>query len=393
MALPIEPSASVVTRNERIVRWGGWAARLVTRPWATSVEVEGREHLREGPLFVVMNHTNVLDPILLTTHARRPIQFLVTEPAMDLGLPGRFAAWWGQVPKRKLDSDTRSFRMLKAWCRVGGAVGLFPEGEMTWDGYPRPVRPGLQQLVSFLEVPVVTARLLNGDRLWPSWATRPRRTKLRLEFDPPKRFERGESVERYVAERIRVDPETSPRWPVRGRRLAAGLARFLRYCPSCGADAVLDDDTPTDHGNRLSCASCGGRWTVTTDNRLTSSGSNGERGSMSIAEALRAAENGWREAWRRTERFESLGPVSVLDVSGRDPALLATGTLRLEGRHLRIDAFELAMADVLAHMLDWDERIVLRTPRKRLALRMPHDSRAIFSLAFDATMKKDAPPA
>jgi 1-acyl-sn-glycerol-3-phosphate acyltransferase len=378
---PIEPSASTLRRNDAIVRWGGWAARLAARPWVESVDVRGREHLRAGPLLVMMNHTNVLDPILLTAHARRPIQFLVTEPAMSMGLSGRLASWWGQVPKRKLDADTRSFRMLKAWCRVGGVVGLFPEGQLTWDGHPLPLKSGLQQLISYLDVPVVTVRLTNGDRLWPAWAEHPRRTKLRIDIDPPKRFEPGEPVERHVAERLHVDPDTCTRWPVRGLRLAAGLARFLRYCPACGAADVL-----ADRGNRLSCAICRRQWAVTADNRLSSA-----LASMSIAEALREAQGHWREQWRRTERFRSRGPVNVIDVGRREPVLVATGVLSLEGGRLRTDGWELAMDDVLAHMLDWDERIVLRTQRRRLALRMPHDSRAIWSLAFDQTMSASTP--
>ncbi len=374
----IEPSARALKKFERTLRWVGWATRLVTRPWVQEVEVRGREHLAKGPLLVLMNHTNVLDPFLLTVHGQRPIQFLITEAAMSAGIGSRFASWWGQVPKRKLDNDTRSMRTLKKWVQMGGAVGLFPEGQFTWDGHPLPIRTGLAQLVSYLDVPVVTARLINGDRLWPSWAKHRRRTKLRLEIDPPRKFERGEPVEAIVADRLRVDPDTCDRWPVSGKRLAEGLAQLLRYCPSCGAD-----DTLLEAGNRLSCTTCERNWEVTGENRLE-----GKDDAMTIASALRRAESHWREQWLRTKSWRSRGEVTVLDVGRGASSQIARGILRLEEGHLRMDGWELATNDVLAHMLDWGERIVIRTERSRLAFALPEDSRALWTVAFDETMRR-----
>jgi hypothetical protein len=349
------------------------------RPWAQDVEVTGREHLADGPKLVMMNHSSVFDPFLLTVHGGRPIQFLLTEPAMSLRAASHLAAWWGQVPKRKLDSEARAFRTLKAWCRLGGLVGVFPEGQFPWDGHPLPMQPGLAQLIAYLDVPIVTVRLTNGDRLWPPWAKHPRRTKIRIEIDAPVRLPAGQSLASLVAARLFVDPDACARWPAHGEKLAEGLTRFLRYCPACGADKAL-----ADSGNDLRCRSCRRNWAVAADNRLIAEGA-----TMTIAQARHAASAHWHQRWHETHHHESLGPVNVLDVSRHRADLLTTDVLHLERWRLRAGGWSLNLQDVLAHTLDWGEVIVLRTARQRLAIRMPHDSRALWSFALDAA-RQDA---
>jgi 1-acyl-sn-glycerol-3-phosphate acyltransferase len=376
---PIEPSAEALERMNTFLARSGWLFRLALRPWVQGVDVQGLEHLATGPRLVMMNHSSVFDPLLLQFFTRRPIQLLVTEPFMTTGVPARIARWWGQIPKRKLESDTRSLRTLKGWCRVGGAAGLFPEGEFPWDGHPLPMQPGLGQLISYVEAPLVTVRVINGDRLWPPWAKHPRRTKLRMEIDPPKRFEPGEPIEPYVVSRLHVDPETCPRWPAHGKRLAEGMTKFLRHCPECGADASLSDE-----GDELACASCKRRWTVTSDNRLHRGGE-----VMTIAEVRRRVSAHWSERWRRDRAYRSRGPVNVIDVSRAETVHVATGELHLDsGGRLRVGDWQLDLRTLLAHTMDWGDRIVLRTQRQRLALRMPHDSRAIWTFAIDEALKE-----
>ncbi len=378
---PRDPSSLALGQLNGVVRWGGWAARLGLRRWVERVEVQGREHLASGPLLLLSNHSCVFDPLLLTVFGRRPVQFLVTEPFMT-GRVGRAASWFGQVPKRKLESDAHSFRLLKQWCEQGAAVGMFPEGQFPWDSRPLPLQPGLAPLVSYLGVPVVTARLLNADRLFPPWATHPRRTTVRLEFDAPRRFAPGEPVEALVRERIFVDPDTCPRWPARGRDLASGLARFLRYCLACGADGSL-----SDAGDALHCRSCQAHWRVSAENRL-----HGVEQSLTVAEARALSEAHWRAAWARETAFRSAGLVDLLDISRPETKRLAHGELALEGGRLVVrergaaPAWSLEAAEILAHTMDWGERIVVRTRRARLALRLAHDSRALWTLALDTAM-------
>jgi 1-acyl-sn-glycerol-3-phosphate acyltransferase len=371
---PIAPSASALERMNRVITWGGWAGRLALRRWIEHVDVRGREHLARGPLLVMMNHTSAFDPLILTFHARRAIQFVVTEPFMRVPIASRVAAWWGQVPKRKLEVDTRAIRTLQGWCRLGGIAGLFPEGQFPWDGRPLPLQPGLAQLVRYLDVPVVTARLFNGHRLWPPWAKHPRRTTLELEIDPPRKFASGDAIEETIAERLRVDPEASPCFPARCARPAEGLARFLRYCPTCASDEALSDER-----EHVRCGRCGGAWRVTADNRIVPG--------SSVAALAAGARIAWKTHWERDHVFVSRGDVEVRDVSGDASSLVAAGALVLDDSRLRVGSWSLGLSEILAHTLDWGEKILLRTERRRFALVMRNDSRAIWTFALDETLR------
>lgn len=375
---PIEPTPSALRRLRFLITLAGPFIRWALHGTVRKVEIVGREHLSGGPKLVLMNHSNPLDPVLLTAFGRKPIQFLVTEPFMATGFAARLAAWLGQVPKRKLDHDTRSIRILKKWCEVGALVGLFPEGQFSWDGQPLPLQPGLAQLIRFLDVPVVTARLINGDRLQPAWARSARKTSLRLEIDPPRTFGPDEDIESYVRERIHVDPAACARFPVQGKRLAEGLVGFLRFCFECGADHSL-----RENADRIHCVNCGRGWTVTADNRLSSL----DR-SLTIAEIWQRARDRLHRIWGPTPNLKSLGPVTVLDATRAQWKSVTEGTLSLRDGSLRVNDWILDVRGIAAHTMDWGDLILLRTDRQRLAIRMPEDSRAIWTLALEKQLEE-----
>ncbi|MCB9675781.1 MAG: 1-acyl-sn-glycerol-3-phosphate acyltransferase [Alphaproteobacteria bacterium] len=371
MRVPVPPSEDAVRHMQRtLARWAP-VLRLPFRRWLRGVEIDGLEHLR-GPCLLMMNHGCPPDPLVVGLHTAVPIQWLVTAPAMQVRYArSRMLAYWGQIPKHKLEPDTRAIRTMKAWAQAGAVVGVFPEGVFPWDGEAQPMMPGLTQLVRYLDLPVVTMRIHNADRLQPAWARHPRRTTVALEIDPPRTFARGEDIPTAIASALRVDPATARRWPVSGRRLAAGLGALLAYCPTCGAPR-LDDS-----GDRLSCSGCGTRWEVGTDNRL--------RGpeELSITEALRRIRERVASDWGPSgPALKSIGTVEVRDLTGDLEDTLASGPLELRDGVLRLPGWELPLDDVLLTTRDWPDRILLKTRRTRVGLDLPHDSRALWTWAI-----------
>jgi hypothetical protein len=324
-----------------------------------------------------VNHSHVLDPFVLALYAGRPLQFMITEPALFDWWPARVVAWTGQVPKRKLESDTRSVRLLKKWGQLGGTVVVFPEGRFPWDGRLLPLQPGLSHLVQYLDLPVVTVRQINGDRFWPPWAAVPRRTSLRYEIDPPIRFGPDDDIEAEVTKRLTVDLERCPRFPVTGKDLARGLARLLAVCPSCGARHRL-----VDEGDELRCDSCQRRWSVGTDNVLR-----GDGDELDVGAALRRSCEQLQRQWTGRASYRSAGTVLVMDASGETWSELDEGTLTLDDGRLRVGAWTVEVSDVLGHTIDWGNLLLLRTRRQRLALAMPADSRAVWTFAIEETQR------
>lgn len=152
--------------------------RLVAR-----VQVEGQQHLGgNGPLIVVSNHVDNWDTYIIGLQAHgRVINYL----ARADGLRSRWLGWyWRQLGAIPADRDgvTRALTILKH----GGAIGVFPEGQIA----PALVRavPGSALLALRSGVPVVPAAIWGSERIGPwSWL-RPARVTLR--FGPPRTLNR-----------------------------------------------------------------------------------------------------------------------------------------------------------------------------------------------------------
>lgn len=374
---PLEPSEANAALVRSRTRWAAPLGRVLMRPWLRAAHVVGREHLEQGPVLVLMNHGCPIDPMIFGCATEEPIQWLVTAPALDKRYGrSRWLAAFGQVPKRKLEAETKAMRTLKAWSKLGLSVGVFPEGQFDWEGRPQPLQPGLSQLVRYLDLPVVTVRVENGDRFWPAWAPAPRSSEVRFTLSAPRRFEPGEDIAAAVADAIRVEPDEAKRYPVTGGRLAIGLDRLLGRCPECGLARLHAT------GCTLSCG-CGARWTVHPDNRLT-----GTR-AMSIGEALAAVRGHLEAGWSTGIRLTSVGTVQIRDLTGPEERLVAEGRLELVDGVLKVDRWKLELDQVLARTRDWPHRIVLKSRRTRVGVDMASDSRALWMYALD----RACPPA
>jgi len=359
------------------VRFGAWLGRLFLKKYVYSVQVIGKDHLQKGPALIVMNHSNVFDPLFLAFHVDKPIHFLVTQPFMSERFIARVFAWLGQIPKRKLDFDTRSIRLMKEWCELGSLVAVFPEGGFGWDGYPVPFKPGLKQLINYLNVPVITVRLINGDRFWPPWAKHHRKTSLRIEIDAPKYFKPEEEIEAYIAEKLTVNPETCLRFPSKGTDLAVGLKQFLRFCPQCGMD-----DSLHECGDELLCrdSSCLHHWKINAENILHDKkhGTN-----LKITNVLQSVHKHLRQQWLKSQiYFRSIGSVDVLDCTRKEWCHLQSGFLELKDNQLIVNEWHLPINEITALTLDWGNLLLLRTRRERVAIRMPLDSRALWEFVI-----------
>ncbi|MCK6523912.1 1-acyl-sn-glycerol-3-phosphate acyltransferase [Myxococcota bacterium] len=329
------PSPENLAKIQRAMRWLIPMFRLGLRP-RVPISVSGLERFpKEGPVFLLSNHQTALDPILLTIAVNRPVHFMATQALLQEGPVGRFVGWIGAVPKKKFSADLRAVKQLIAWRDLGAAVGLFPEGQRSWDGEPLPLLDGIEKLIRLMKAPVVTARLHNADRVWPRWAPAPRWGQVHVELDPPEELHERDPKElrALLEQRVQLWAKDSRRYPVRGGGLAAGLNNALFACPRCGAMDSLDE-----RGDALSCHACLARYTVTPS--LTLLGADGER---PIAEAVAAAKA--LVTLRRVAdpaRFSAEGVVmeseraELFDVTEDDAVPIGAGHLRLTAAGLSL---------------------------------------------------------
>ena len=343
-----------------------------------SLEVAGRHRLpRTGPFLLLSNHVGFLDPVALTVACGRPVHFIGSESLLK-SLPMRlFVRTCGFIPTQKSRSDLTTLKLMRAWAKVGGAVGVFPEGRRTWDGRPVSLLPGIEKVARFLGVPVVTARIINADRQAPFWAVHQRRGHVRIEIDPPVAPSADAAALRdTIVSGVAVDPATSRRWPTRGRRLAEGITNLLFACPECATAGAL-----VEAGNTLRCRRCAALWSVTTENTLIRSGS-GQVVEVAGAYAAVLAQlraGGWLPD---PQRFRDSGeilrsePMALLG-GPRQRRVVARGALVLTETTVSVDGprpWRCSLAGVAAIAVDVRTRLMFRTPSRLFEAVLPTDS-------------------
>ena len=336
--------------------------------------VSGRDQLpRRQPVLFLSNHAGFFDPPIMAIAAGKGITMLATESNFREGPIGRFLVFFGAVPKMKYTADVRAIITLKRWADAGANIGLFPEGERTWDGRRLPLVAGTDKLVRLLGLPLVTMRIYNGFRQSPRWSGRMRRGRIHVEFDPPREFSRDTplaEIKRYIDERITVDPLGEPRFPVAGGSLAGGIANVAWACPRCFRIDGLEEA-----GNRLQCRGCRGRWRVDWDSRLLGRGGTATYTLPEVVDRVRA-HYAVPEAAAGSPLLVS-EPMTLLDIGGRQPRPVGMGRMRLTRDELLIEGelpWQVPLVKVGAITVDMRRRLTLRAGSRYLEAVLPTES-------------------
>ena len=370
----LAPSARNLAVVRRRVRLWKPPFEAATRRWV-QLTLAGRESLpRRQPFLFVANHTGFFDPPIMVRAAGEAVTILATESNFREGPIGRFFVHFGAVPKMKYTADARAIITLKRWADAGAHVGLFPEGERTWDGRRLPLVPGIEKLVRLLGLPLVTMRIYNGFRQSPRWAPGLRRGRIHVELDPPRQFDRRTApaeIKRYIEERITVDALGEPRFPVAGGGLAQGIANVAWACPCC----YLVDGL-REQGSRLQCRGCRAWWGVDWDGRLR-----GRAGapSLTLPQVVDRIRAHYAAAPGTPGRdpLPASEPMTLLDIRPRRPRVVGRGSLRLTPDELVVEGsqpWRLPVHQVEAITVDMRRRLTLRAGQRYLEAVIPHES-------------------
>ncbi len=353
-------SEAHVLRVRRFVdRFGPWVRRAI-RP-VCDLEVNGIEHLPErGPVLLLANHGSMFDPLTLIVASGRALQWVATETAFEPMIAGGFYRNFGCIPKRRFRSDLRAMWQVKAWARAGAFIGVFPEGERTWDGRPLPLQPGVAALARMTHAPIVVARVENAYAHWPRWAPRPRRGRVAITFLPPRRVAPGEAlapVEQALATDLAVAPRSREDLPLVGKNVAVGLENMLYGCPICFAEGIRAD------GDVLRCDAC--RWSAPVDVQ----GRVGGVGLEVLADALKARTiAGWAAA--PAGAVLTAEEVVLRDATG----VVASGRLELHRDHLALGSWRVPLADVANANIEYQRMLELHVGDQTFRGTIPHGS-------------------
>ena len=222
----------------------------------------------EPPYLILGNHVGYWDPFMVSTILRDPVHWIAADQTFRSPLQGYLLQFVGAIPKTKGVADFETISSVLKIREAGGVIGLFPEGQRSWDGVTLPLLPATAKLVKLLRVPVVIAKLKGAYFGHPRWARRPRRGKILVEFRRALEPEELRSLSAAaIHERLQSFLEhddyqfqAQRMRPYRDPRRAEYVENVLIFCPECRAEGSIRSQRA---GFR--CRSCGTRWTYSRE--------------------------------------------------------------------------------------------------------------------------------
>jgi len=177
-------------------------------PLVGRLDVRGLENIPEtGPFLLVANHQSILDPILIQAVCPRAVHTM----AKSTQFASPVFAWLMprllSFPVRRFEIDAQAVRYPLRKLQEGEPVGIYVEGERSWDGRLQPPRLGAVRLVLKAGVPVVPVTIVGAYEAWPRWHRALRRTTIRITFGKPLSFPKLDGR----AEREAALPEAADR--------------------------------------------------------------------------------------------------------------------------------------------------------------------------------------
>ncbi len=321
-------------------------------------ELIGREHLPQvGPAVIVANHACYLDPIFVTAASNRYIRFLTTSEMMRTKGGRWLFSRFGCIPIRRYASDPGAVRRLFTCLREGEIVGVFPEGERSWDGNPLPISQTVKKLLARLEVPIIPARIEGSYAILPRWAKVPLPGRITVRFLPPRLppFSKEGVTEILGLIAVRSGGQT------RFSHSTRGIERLLWACPRCSTIGSI-----TARGRTIRCKSCEACWKI--DRRLVLQGRSGNK--VRLAELAASLS----DILADKESLASIGRVTLLE--GKDRLQpIALGQAGYKAQMLHVGKMSVPLKGVRSLTIEGNNRLDIGLGKgQRLRLRFVSDS-------------------
>lgn len=202
----------------------------------------------DQPALILANHNSAMDPFFLGMSFRRPIFFVASDHIFRLGwISAVIRALVDPIPIVKSQMDLRTLRHIRGIIQDGGLVGLYPEGNRSFNGLTTFISPSIGKLVKQLRCTVILYRYTGGYLTTPRWARHMRRGRMSGQvvrvIEPADLSELShEAISALIRDTLQVDAFAEQRIsPIRyrGRRLAETLELALFVCPKCLSLATL----------------------------------------------------------------------------------------------------------------------------------------------------------
>jgi 1-acyl-sn-glycerol-3-phosphate acyltransferase len=141
----------------------------------TKLQIEGEDNLPAGgPLLVVFNHFNFIDPVIIVRAMPWPLEFLGDFEMPNVPLWSKIIPWmWDYYRINEYDSSREPIRAAEAVLAQDGVMAIAPEGRLS-EQYLRPPHRGAAYLAARNEVRVLPVGIIGSPDVFPALRERKR---------------------------------------------------------------------------------------------------------------------------------------------------------------------------------------------------------------------------
>jgi len=214
---------------------------------------------RQSPFFLMATHRNYFDPFFIGIPLDLPVNFVTTYEMYRKPLSRWLFRTLFCIPKKRYLNDSQAVRAIINVLNGGGIIGIFPEGERSWNGKTAPYKPEVLKLLKkFSHIPVLPVRIDGNYHAWPRWGTFPRRSKVSVTYQKPY-FVSSEDSLKQIEKKLKslVQPDDHDRVCL-SNKIAWNLTHVIYRCPACRTFVQLEIINDT----QLHCIICRKFYTI-----------------------------------------------------------------------------------------------------------------------------------
>ncbi len=123
----------------------------------------------KGPCIFILNHVSYWDPFLAQSLLPRKIAFFAKNSEFAKPVIRYILKIMRAIPVKRYRIDPGAIRNARTWLDAGEAVGIFVEGERSWDGVPQSSKFGTVKFLLASGVPIVPVFIDGTFKVQPRW--------------------------------------------------------------------------------------------------------------------------------------------------------------------------------------------------------------------------------
>ena len=149
------------------------------------LELRGLDNVPgKGPLVVVINHINFLDPALAAIFVPRDLLIMTKAENLRKPIFGTLIKWYGVFPVRRGEVDRSALRNALNILKRNHALLIAPEGTRSHHGRIGEARNGIAYIALKSGAPILPVAIWGGERFWQGF-WRLRRARVEMEIGEP----------------------------------------------------------------------------------------------------------------------------------------------------------------------------------------------------------------